>query len=269
MRGITRDCLAELLDRKTIWLFGFIAVISLAVLIGAFLLMNDREMQLDPAVEAGFDPGALFLTGFLRGFMWLMVFLAVMATAGEFPVMLQRGRADFYLSKPISRQSLYMNKLLGVWIVYGGFIAAVTLLLFAVGSIFSGSFDWHVVYTIGMNMLVMLLWLSITGFFGIISGSTVTAIMMAFVIWIVQMVLTLREDLIRGIAAMIGMSDAKVLNSIGDGLYYILPKPSQMYDMIGELADGEVTTWLPLWSSMLFAMALLLLAMWVFRRKDY
>ena len=270
MRGIARDCMAELRDRKMIWLFAVVTLLGLLAVLGMFAVQNSAEEKFGE----GYDDELTTTIGdayswVIKWFMYFMVFLAVMATAGEFPGMLQRGRADFYLSKPVSRERLYVAKLLGVWFVYGGAVTIAAVFLFLVASVLSGSLDWSIVYTIGMNLLIFLVWLTITGFFGILSRSTVTAIMMAFVVWLIQTGLAAREVPVQFIGALLGLDSIKTLAAIGDGLYYVFPKPSQMFDMIGLLADGRVETWLPLWSSLLFAAVLTLATLVVFRRKDY
>ena len=54
-----------------------------------------------------------------------------------------------------------------------------------------------------------------------------------------------------------------------DALYYIIPKTGQIHDLAGGLAKHEVVAWQPLWTSVLFALVMLLLALSVFRRKDF
>jgi ABC-type transport system involved in multi-copper enzyme maturation permease subunit len=122
MKGITRDCVVEMFDRKTVYLFAAVTFIAVV------LALLSPKMEMEFYATGDIDMGSMgdFLTNpvtkVLSTFLAFMVFLVVMASAGLVPNMLAKGRADFYLSKPISRTSLLLNKLFGIWLVYGGTI---------------------------------------------------------------------------------------------------------------------------------------------------
>ena len=57
-----------------------------------------------------------------------------------------------------------------------------------------------------------------------------------------------------------------------DGLYYILPKVSELGSLARRFADtpeARITDWMPLWSSALFGAACLIAAGWLLERKDF
>ena len=101
MRGITRDSLLEFIDRKVIWVFAALLLLGILIVLLTGKLNMGLELPIsDNADVEGLD--ALIRDPLMRvfnGFLGIFLFLAVMASAGLFPRMLERGRIDFYLSK--------------------------------------------------------------------------------------------------------------------------------------------------------------------------
>ncbi len=261
MRGLVRDTLTEALDRKIVWVFGIIAVISsLAALAPAWLDIQFGGQDID-VTEMGpeLSKGLLHM---LNKIMWFLTFLSVMATAGMIPNMLTRGRADFYLSKPISRTSLLCSKILGIWLVYGGLMIATVAVVFLVSSAVYGVFDPNVWFILVGNMLLFFIWLSITTVAGILSGTAGMSMMAAFLFWAAQWLFEFHD-------ALKALVDSKPVTAIADALYYIFPKTGEVSDLIVEFATGRVTNWMPLWSSLIFAVVMFAIAIGVFRRRDY
>jgi len=263
MKGMIRDSLLELFDRKIIYLFAVVTLITVVVV----FLMRSIEVHIQTQSGFGADNledflGNQFLNG-LSTFMSFLLFLAVMATAGLIPNMLVKGRADFYLSKPMSRSSVYMRKIGSMWLVYGGIILVCGIIGTLAIGLFHDYFSWGMLYIIIFKLVSFFVWLSIIAFVGIISGSTSVSIMGAFIVYIVQWLLDKREL----IAAFI---DSKPVTYVADILYYIWPKTEEVSDLTLRLAQGrEVFNWMPLWSTLLFTLVLIYLTIFIFKRKEY
>ncbi len=263
MRGITRDCVVEMFDRKTVYLFA--AVTLIAVLVA--LLLPKMEVEFYATGNVGMGSVGDFLTNpvtkALSIYLKFMVFLVVMASAGLVPSMLVRGTADFYLSKPISRTSLLLNKLFGVWLVYGGMLVLCGILTYFALVSAHGFFDWKILYAFIFGLVSLFIWLSITTTAGIATGSTVMSIMSAFLVWVAQVILQWHGQ----IKEFIG---SKPVGYIVDGLYYIFPKTGEVSTIADTCAYGKpVESWVPLYSSLIFSVALVILAVAIFRRKNY
>ncbi|MFQ5500644.1 MAG: ABC transporter permease [Candidatus Zixiibacteriota bacterium] len=253
----------ELKARKVLYLFGAVTAVSvLAVLVSGGI---DLQVQVGADVDikqANQALGNPVMRGFnsLAGFL---VFLAVMATAGLVPGMLSKGRADYYLSKPISRSSLLATKLAAIWIVYGAAIVVSLLLTAVVMFVVHGLVGWNIVIVACFGLVSLFVWLTITLLAGILSGSGAVAIMSAFLVWIAQVALTGREI----VSAFL---DSRLVSTVLDVLYYVLPKTSQIESVADQVvAGGQVDSWMPLWSSVLFALAMLLVIHLDLQRKDY
>ena len=263
MRGLVRDSVVEMFDRKTVWIF-------LAVtLIGVVVAVLTPQVDMDIRMEGNMDFGSLGdylrnpVTMALSGFLAFVVFLTVMATAGVIPTMLVRGRADYYLSKPISRAALLLNKTLSVWLVYGAMIMLCGVIFYIALVLAHGLFDWRVLYLFGLYLVSLFIWLSVTITVGVVSGSTAIAMMSAFLVWVAQKILHFHEE----INAFV---DSRPVGYVIDALYYIVPKTGELAGLIDALALGKpVDSWLPLYSSLMFAFACTVLAVVVFKRKNY
>lgn len=265
MRGLTRDTLIEMRDRKLFWLF--IVVTAIAVLAVVALRGSVESMRIEdapPEVRDAFGTIAnQIVVGWTSTFLSLLVFFTVLGTAGLIPSMLSRGRAEFYMSKPISRSKLLLGKLFGIWAVYGAMIVLGGLLIISLIASLYDMFLPGVYFVLLESLVALFVWLSITGLVGVATGSSALAITTTFGVWLAQFGLQYREHLYQ-------LTDSKAVQVALDTLYYILPKHSQYGDLFVSLSVGKpVADWMPLWSSLLFALVLYAAALWTFRRKDY
>jgi ABC-type transport system involved in multi-copper enzyme maturation permease subunit len=261
MRGVFADTTAELLHRKLLYVIGGITLLTMLGILG----LSSFEFRIETSSIGVSDINRALdnpLLSVLNTYMYVLVFIAVMATAGIVPGMLVSGRAEYYLSKPISRRSLLLSKIASIWILYGAAVAASTLLCFLATVISFGFYDFAIVYVVLINLIGLFVWLTITVTAGVITGSTALSILAAFLFWIAQKVMSVREVAKR-------IADSDTFDFIADTIYYILPKTTEMSGMGVELANGRVNSWLPLYSTLIVSFILMGLAIVVFERKDY
>jgi len=261
MRAILSDTIAEMVDRKVVWIYAAASVIGVLIILAA----RQLEVQFHAEGMDMQDMGQVFTSPRLylfHKFTYYLVLLSILVTAGLIPKMLVKGRADFFLSKPMSRKTLLLNKLLAVWVAYGVMITLVMLIETVVGGLAFGVFDPGVVYLVLANLLAFFVWLSITVFAGVISGSGPTSILMVFAVWVVQQILALHE----GVGELL---DSPVLGKGIDVLYYIFPKTVAISDQTLSYVTGGSFPWMPLYSSLAFAVVLVYVTIYVFNRQDY
>lgn len=263
MRGLTRDTVVELVDRKILWLFGVVTAVMLLIV---YASGNIQTTFSGPSGTEELDMSALnphMLAMALDGMMSFLLFLTVLATTGLIPKMLEKGRVDFYLSKPNSRSRLLLGKLAAMWAVYGGLMTACGALVFLVLCATHETFQVSLLYFFAIDLLLLFVWLSVVAVAGVLFNSTVLTIMSTFVIWVLQTILSHHEQF--GV-----FIKSKLVVNLIDALYYVIPKHSQIGDMAVALATGTpVTDWLPLWSSLLFGLAMMYVAVVSFQRRNY
>jgi ABC-type transport system involved in multi-copper enzyme maturation permease subunit len=261
MRGITRDTVVELVDRKMLWLFGLVTAVILLIVYASGGVRAEFSAGGGTTSFEGLPPSTVsWIIGRVMSFL---VFLTVLATAGLFPRMFERGRAEFYLSKPGSRTSLLMGKFAAVWFIYGLMVFTCGVLIYGATAIVHHTFDFDIIYLFIVYLGLLFVWLSVVAFAGIAFNSTVLAIISAFVVWVLQTVLAYHEAL----QALIGPG---LLSNLVKILYYIVPKAGEMSDMAVNLGSGHrVLNWMPLWTSLIFGVAMVYLAVVIFRRRNY
>lgn len=265
MNGILRDTLAELIDRKI--LYVFLGVTAIAVIVVAATSSVDLRVQVTGPRDFSGDSPTFFaesaIVKLFGGFLSLLIFLAAMASASLVPNTLERGRADFYLTKPLSRGSFLLRKYCAIWLTYGGIVLACGLIVYLLATLLHGAADFRIAYLFGVSLINLSIWFSVTVAAGVLTRSTPMAIMTAFIVWVAQTILTGHE----AIGEFLGSVAWKY---VIDGLYYVLPKPSALFDQASGLCLGQpITDWVPLFSSVLFAMAILFFAAVVLKRKEF
>jgi len=264
MKALFLDTVREMISRKIIILFAVIVVILLLIVWGSWEVREGLAPQSD--LSAGDDVGRMFEPWVAEAFsrvLSVFVFFAVLASAGLLPGALEKGRAEFLLSKPLSRTELLLGKLLSVWLAYGTLVLSSSLIVYGVTCAVHGFFDPRIFLLFAVYAVDFLVWLSVVGLAGVISGSAAWAVMSAFGLWVAQWLLSFHE-------AIKQFSGNRIISYVMEGLYYLLPKTDQLGDVGVSLAIGRpVESWLPVWSSVLFAFVLTYFALLVFHRRDY
>ena len=66
------------------------------------------------------------------------------------------------------------------------------------------------------------------------------------------------------------LADSKPINYVVDTLYYIIPKTGEISSMSVSITTGKVIRdWMPLYSSLLFALVMIYITVYIFKRKNY
>jgi hypothetical protein len=100
-------------------------------------------------------------------------------------------------------------------------------------------------------------------FFGVLTSSGPFSLMITFLIIVSSPLLIARDKIY-------ALLSNKIYGYIVDGLYYFLPKSGELGDMTQKLVRGvEITSWFPLWSSILFALFVLWLTSLLFSKKNF
>lgn len=263
MRGMTRETVSEMLDRKVVYAFGAGTLLLLLIIFVAgtvdFSFGGGEDMGLD---EVTGELKSQMVGKVLESFMGLFVFLAVLFSASVIPGMLTKGRVDYYLSKPISRSSLLLTRILAVWTSYGavivicGLVGWVMILLVHEGTYGS------IVYLLASSLFDLFVWVALTSLTAVLSGSTTFGVAAVFVVWTANKFLAGRELLAT-------FFDSEKLHYLLDVLYNVLPKPDALFDLASKYSNGHSPDWMPLISSSGFAAVVLIWAVMAFRRKDF
>ncbi len=256
MKAILIDSYRELKHRKTLAVFIIINLLALLILYSTSGAEIPEEMV---------TPKQIYFN-FVSSLMSLLVFISVIATAGLVPDMFSKGRSEYFLSKPITRTALFLNKFFSVFMVYG-FIVTGSFLTISLASTFINNTAFLSAVPILVTQLVSLfIWLSLTLSIGIMSRSYSTSLITAFLIGIMNMVLGMALNTFRLGELLLSPAWATFLKY----LHFAIPNNSEVVDIGFEYAlKGKVTDFQPIVSSIIFSILLLFIAINIFKKKDY
>jgi len=194
------------------------------------------------------------------------IFISLFATASLFPSMQEKGTIDLLLSKPISRTGIIVAKFLGnlaivtfniFFLIFGVWLAlSMKTGIWNIGFLYSG-------LTITITYAVLL---TILAFVGILAQSTGLSIMITFLVAyaISPLLLLLQQP---NILRFFTHNYSRLLIR---AFYYIMPKTAELGNLTRLMVEGkEVSSWMPLWSSLLFGAVLFGATVYLFYRKDY
>ncbi|MBN1448244.1 MAG: ABC transporter permease subunit [Bacteroidetes bacterium] len=268
--AIIEHTLREGLARKTI--IGFFVISSfflvVAVLTAIFIpstlelgnpqtgqetidLMNNQEVIRQ--VQA-------LLAGFIN---FAALLLSIFATASIIPNTLEKGSIDLLLSKPVSRNEILFGKFIGsllIVILNVGYYIIGMWLIFGVRTGFWNTGFLAVTLSITFTFLVLYAPMMVIGISS--RSSALTIIILYVFLFLISPILETRE-----IIAQVASNDT--VKHILDVLYYPLPKPDALGLVSRSLVMGETFDWMPIWTSALFALAMYVLAVFLFRKKDF
>jgi ABC-type transport system involved in multi-copper enzyme maturation permease subunit len=265
---VARFTLREALAKKVfIFYLGF-SVISLLIL-GLVLGLTDIQQMVDltgenEAMLEKFTHGLQMMVSGTLG--TLLIFLAVFSSANFISSMLEKGTADLFLSKPLSRDQLIWGKFIG-----GIAVFIINILLPVIGSwiiislkfqYMNLNFFWIIVtYTFVFTVLY-----SIVILLGILTRSSFPGIMTAYFIFVI-----LSQLLHLGYNNIEQITQNEIVQYLITGLYYIIPKTSEILgDITNNLITGlEIENYQPVITSFLFLFFMMVLSIYFFRKKDF
>jgi ABC-2 type transport system permease protein len=192
--------------------------------------------------------------------------LAIFATAGIVPSLMEKGTIDLLLSKPIPRWKILWGR------VAGGVLAiAANLLVFTLAS-------W-ILYGIGSGVwYTPYLWYTLLFGFSsfIVIFSLIIALNVVTESWVLPMslayvhVVVLANFLAGREATLFEWIESRFVHRLLDGLYWILPQTNELiFNSKEYIHAGTVYGWTPFIQGAIFTAVMAAFATWRFQRKDF
>ncbi|MEW6510245.1 MAG: ABC transporter permease subunit [Bacteroidota bacterium] len=245
-------------------LFAGLALSSATSDEGTTLLLFGNPVS-PPATAGAFgDLVAKMETGFAAGLFAGVVLFGMFGTAGVIPDALDRGTVDLYLSKPISRWELLAGKYLGsVTAVFANILYFIGGLWLIIG-LKVGAWNPALLATAFLMTFAFACLYAIVVLFGVLTRNMAIAIIAGFLyIFLVGEALQNREF------GLYRISTNEVYRAIVDGSYYLFPQISAMQSNAMKFLSGVDMDWRPFAQSFLSSGAILGLAAWTLRQKDF
>ena len=193
---------------------------------------------------------------------WAGILLALFATASLLPSLLEPGRVDLLLSKPISRARLLGGHLVGVfltmlWIALYLF-GMVWLVMSWKTGIWNPRFFQTMLIVVGMFGVMY----SVVALIGVTARSAPLALLVTYGLMFASWILAAKDDL----APQINPPWRQVYLAF----YHVLPNFGEVTVLVVKLTGGEaVASWYPLLSSLAFGAVLFAATFFFFTRRDF
>ena len=261
-KAIFIDSLLEVRDRKIFYLYLLVTLVVVLVLV---LLPNFKIDDVD-LFESGVIPPEMMseaVSRFFDQFFGFMIFLMVFGSAGLLPSFLAKGRIELTLSKPIDRYRLLSMKFVSVFIIMCAILAILTSLIWLILSFRLGGISWYFLLGLLFAFVQFFAVYSIVFMLGVTTNSAAVAIMGYFILRVTTGLLAEREALYRF------LGDSVWKKSL-DVVYHILPKIGEMGENYVPLMKGQgLAEAYPVYSTLGISVALILITLLIFNRRDY
>ncbi|MFO7446411.1 MAG: ABC transporter permease subunit [Ignavibacteriaceae bacterium] len=262
--------LREALARKVIIFFMGISVLVI-ILAAAIFSFMEAQMVIEGLSPAGHELAlkeiilALELM-FIAPLSGLCLLLAIFASSSFIPVMLEKGNIDLLLSKPVSRTQLILGKYLGGILVVFLNIGFLIIGIWLVISVKFSYWDFGFLSLILVITFTFAVLYALIVWFGVVTKSSTPGMMVAYLIFLILSPLLLfAKD--KGKILI----ESDFVNTIIDGLYYLIPKTSELMGNITvDLTSGNgIKDFQPIISSSLFLILMVYLSITMFNKKDF
>lgn len=257
---------------STVFIIIFASAINLDIVDGALagaklfgkdVRMGGNEVSIEELV-LGFETG---FSGFLYVFC---TFLAIFATAHLVPRMQEKGTIDLYLARPISRVRLLLSRYVA------GLMLAGSNVVYLMGSIWvivawkTGVWNARFLIAGSIIFLVIAVLLAFAFLVGVFTSSTAVSIMATYGIFFFGLMLAAHDKFA---AAVSKQWQAATIET----LYWVFPKTAELLTAVVVFVGGDqlperiVRTLAPapFLTTTAFGVGCLILASWLFTRKEF
>jgi ABC-2 type transport system permease protein len=256
---------------STLFIIIFASAINLDIvdgaLAGAKLFGKEVDMRDSVSIEKlvlGFE------TGFSVFLYFICTFLAIFATAHLVPRMQEKGTVDLYLARPVSRVRLLLSRYVA------GLILAGSNVIYLMGSIWlivawkTGVMNPRFLLAGSIIFLVIAVLLAFAFLIGVVTSSTAVSIMTTYGIFFFGLMLAAHD---RIAAAVSEEWQAWLI----EGMYWVFPKSAELGQAVVAFVGGEqlpakvleALSPAPFISTAAFGAVCLILASWLFTKKEF
>jgi ABC-type transport system involved in multi-copper enzyme maturation permease subunit len=269
--ALIRDTFREAFARKIFW--GLFGLSTLLILFFLFLLKIDlvegamatvslfgaassRTGDVDSLVRGVYGGIATFL------YTWGM-FLAVFASAGLIPSVLEPGRIELLLSKPVSRTHILLGRYIGNVLVISCNVIFLVLGVWTILGVKTGIWSKTFLVSIATSIFIFAVLLTVVVLIGVLFESAALATMITVGLMIMSPILAQTSTMLR-------LLSSEWSRQIWRTLYYALPKVYDLGKMTLDAIQSQTFEgYMPIWTSALFGAVVLSAALAIFARRDF
>jgi ABC-type transport system involved in multi-copper enzyme maturation permease subunit len=269
--ALIRDTFREALARKIFW--GLFGLSTAMILFFLFLLKIDivEGAMASISIFGRTSPRANDLTRLVRGFyggiatylyIWGMV-IAVFASAGLIPSVLEPGRIELLLSKPVSRMHILLGRYIGNVLVISCNVIYLVVGVWLIFGYKTGIWEARFLVSIATTIFTFAVLLAVVVLIGVLFESAALATMITVALMIISAILAQTSTMLK-------LLSSEWSRNVWRILYYTLPK---VYDLgritLDSIADRTFMGYMPIWTSAVFGAVVLATALLIFARRDF
>jgi len=270
--ALIRDTFREALARKIFWvLFGlsalliifFLFLLRIDIVAGATATVSLFGRETRPA-DANVDRLVRGVYGGIATFLYTWgMFLAVFASAGLVPSVLEPGRIELLLSKPLSRTHILLGRFAGNVLVVFLNTTFLVLGVWAILGVKTGIWSPGFLIAIATTTFVFAVLLAVVLLIGVTLESAAAATMITVALMIISPILAQTSLMMR-------LLSSEWSRNLWRVLYYALPKVYELGKMtLDAIQSRTFAGFAPIWSSALFGAIMLGAALAIFARRDF
>jgi ABC-type transport system involved in multi-copper enzyme maturation permease subunit len=234
-----------------------------AKLFGKNIDMEGSQISVEKLV-LGFETG---FSGFLYVFC---TFLAIFATAHLVPRMQEKGTIDLYLARPVSRVRLLLSRYVAGLILAGSNVIYLMGSIWAIVAWKTGIANAKFLLAGSIIFLVIAVLLAFAFLVGVFTSSTAVSIMATYGVFFFGLMLAAHDKFA---AAVSKQWQANTIET----LYWVFPKTAELLTAVVAFVGGDqlperilrTLSPAPFLTTAAFGVGCLILASWLFTRKEF
>jgi ABC-type transport system involved in multi-copper enzyme maturation permease subunit len=261
-------------EARARWLFwGLFGLSSLLVGLFLFALNIDLVAGAQATIEFGPTSRPIYdIHKFVNvSYSWVSIalyiwgtLLAIFASAGLTPILLEPGRISLLLSKPVTRPTLLLGRYLGNVLIVALNHLYLILSIWIIIGYKTGIWERRFLLAIPISIFMFAVLLCLVTLVGVVFESAALAVMASVATMLISTLLAQRDFSMR-------LLSSEWSRELWAGLYWIVPK---VYDLGAAmkqiiLYDRDVDWVTPMWTSALFAAVVLSGSILIFRKRDF
>jgi ABC-type transport system involved in multi-copper enzyme maturation permease subunit len=261
-------------EARARWLFwGLFGLSSLLIAIFLFVLRIDLVQGAVSlmGIESTAHPVYNIQKFVNTSYAWVSIvlyiwgtFLAIFASAGLIPSVLEAGRISLLLSKPLTRTMLLMGRYFGnVFIVLVNHVYLICSIWIVIG-IKTNIWDTRFLLAIPISVFIFAVFLCVVVLIGVVFESAALSVMVPAALMLISAILAQRQIVIR-------LLDSDWSRQLWLAFYWIIPKFFDLGLAMKQIVqyDREANWITPVWTSAMFGLAVLSGAIYVFQKRDF
>lgn len=269
--ALIRDTFQEARARWLFWgLFGLSSL-----LIGIFLFVLRIDIVEGAVSFMGIERTSRQIFDIRRfvhvSYAWVSIvlyiwgtFLAIFASSGLIPSVLEAGRISLLLSKPLTRPMLLLGRYLGNVLVVAANHVYLICSIWIILGLKTHIWEPRFLLAIPISLFIFAVLLCVVVLIGVISESAALSVMVAVALMLISAILAQRQLVVK-------LLDSEWSRQLWLALYWIVPKVYDLGSTMSQLIvfDRQADWFTPVWTSAVFGAIVLSSAIYVFKRRDF